>query len=202
MQKEAIIKYLKSRGGYASMGEFKNVPFSTRDIAGLVREGVLEKIKSGLYRLAEMSLKSEEYMEMVDVCRAYPKAVVCLASALSFYGLTTFNPQEISIALPHNYRAPKMAHPPLRTYFFHSRFYGWGITTIKRKYGEIRIYEPEKTVCDTFRYRSKLGEDLALEALKSYLDSGKKPDIGKLIEYARRSMTKTVMTPYLRALVS
>jgi predicted transcriptional regulator of viral defense system len=137
---------------------------------------------------------------MVDVCRAYSKSVICLTSALSFYELTTYNPQEISIALPHNYRAPQMTHPPLRTYFFHERFYGWGITTIKRKYGEIRIYEPEKTICDAFRYRNKLGEDLALEALRNYLNHGK-PDIGKLIEYARLSQTKTVMTPYLRALV-
>jgi hypothetical protein len=92
-----------------------------------------------------------------------------------------------------------MVHPPIRTYFFHERFYGWGITTIKRRYGEIRIYEREKTICDTFRYRSKLGEDLALEALRNYFNYGK-PDVGKLIDFARQSQTKTVMTPYLRAL--
>jgi len=201
MQKETIIKFIKSRGGYTRMSELKKALFSTRDIAQLVETGMLEKIKPGLYRLSEMSIKSEEYMEMVDVCRAYPKAVICLASALSFYELTTFNPQEISIALPHNYRAPKISHPPLRTYFFPHRFYGWGISTIKRKYGEIRIYEPEKTICDTFRYRSKLGEDIALEALKNYLNNNEKPNIKKLIDYVKESHTKTVMTPYLRALV-
>jgi predicted transcriptional regulator of viral defense system len=201
MQKEAIVKFVKSHGGYARMGEFKESRFSTRDIARLVEDGELEKIKTGLYRLAEMSISSEEYMEMVDVCHAYPKAVVCLASALSFYDLTTFNPQKISIALPHNNRAPKMTHPPLRTYFFSDGFYGWGIATIKRKYGEIRVYEPEKTICDTFRYRKKLGEDMAMESLRNYLNNYKKPDIAKLIKYAQQSQTKTVMTPYLRALV-
>ena len=182
------------------MGELKAASFSTRDIARLVASGVLEKLKSGLYRLSEMGINSEEYMDMVDVCRAYPKAVICLASALSFYELTTFNPQEVFVALPRNTRTPQMTHPPLRTYFYHERFYGWGITTIKRKYGEIRIYDREKTICDTFRYRSKLGEDLALEALRNYLNN-EKPNVGKLIEYALQSQTKTVMMPYVRALV-
>lgn len=93
-----------------------------------------------------------------------------------------------------------MSHPPLRTYFFHERFYGWGIAVIKRRYGEIRINEPEKTICDTFRYRNKLGEDLALETLRNYLSYGK-PDIGKLAEYSRRCRTKAIMGPYLRTLV-
>jgi len=201
MQKEAIIKYFKSHGGYVRMSELKSAAFSTRDIAGLVGSGVIDKIKPGLYRLGEMSVTAEECMEMVDICRAYPKAVVCLASALAFYELTTFNPQEIFIALPHNHRALRMDYPPLRTYFFHDRFYDWGISTIKKRFGEIRIYEPEKAICDTFRYRGKLGEDLALEALKNYLSYGK-PDIGKLIEYSQRCQTKTVMAPYLRALVA
>lgn len=182
------------------MGELKTAPFSTRDIAQLVATNTIEKVKPGLYRLAKISATAEEGMEMVDVCRAYPKAVICLASALAFYELTTFDPQEVSVALPHNHRALQMKYPPLRTYFFHDRFYGLGITIVKKKYGEIRIYEPEKTICDTFRYRSKLGEDLALEALKNYLSHGK-PDIGKLVEYSKRCQTKTVMAPYLRALV-
>lgn len=199
MQKEPIIKYLKSQGGYARMCELKAARFSTRDIARLVRDGALEKTKSGLYRLAAMSVSSEENMEMVDICRAYPKAVICLASALAFYELTTFNPLEVFVALPHNHRAPHIDHPPLRVFYFHDRFYGWGISAIKKKYGMIRVYEPEKSICDAFRYRSKVGEDLALEALRRYFSTGK-PDIGKLIDYAQRCQTKTVMTPYLRAL--
>lgn len=182
------------------MGELKAASFSTRDIARLIAGGTIDKIKPGLYRLSRMSVTAEEYMEMVDICRAYPKAVICLASALAFYELTTFDPQEVSVALPHNHRALRMSFPPLRTYFFHDRFYGWGISIVKKRYGEIRIYEPEKTICDTFRYRSKLGEDLALEALKNYLIHGK-PNISKLIEYSQRCQTKTVMEPYLRALL-
>jgi len=199
MQKEPIVKYMKSHGGYARMSEMKAARFNTRDIARLFRDGTLEKIKPGLYRLASMSTSSEEYMEMVDICRAYPKAVICLTSALAFYNLTTFNPEEVFISLPHNHRAPQIEHPPLRVFYFHDRFYGWGISTIKRKHGVIRIYEPEKSICDAFRYRSKVGEDLALETLRKYFSMGK-PDIAKLIDYAQRCQTKTVMTPYLRAM--
>lgn len=201
MQKDAIIKFLISHGGYARMNELKHAKFTTRDIAKLVKEGNIEKIKSGLYRLASISVSSEENQEMVDICRAYPKAVICLASALSYHHLTTYNPDEIFIALPHNYRSPQMNHPPLRVFYFHDRFYGWGISTIRRKHGVIRIYEPEKSICDAFRYRNKVGEDLALESLRRYF-SNKKPDIGKLIEYSHRCQTKTVMAPYLRALIA
>ena len=199
MQKESIVRYCKSRGGYVRMGELKAARFVTRDIASLVREGTIEKIKPGLYRLSEMNVSSEEHIEMVDICRAYPKAIICLASALAFYELTDFDPQEVFVALPHNHRPPRMAHPPLRVFYFYDRFYGWGISAVKKKSGIIRIYEPEKSICDAFRYRSRIGEDLALEALRRYFSSAK-PDIGKLINYAKRCGTKTIMTPYLRAL--
>lgn len=199
MQKDSIIKFMKSHDGYARMNELKNAKFTTRDIARLVKDGTLEKIKPGLYRLASFNTSSEENQEMVDICRAYPKAVICLASALSYYHLTTYNPEEIFIALPHNYRPPQMDYPPLRVFYFHDRFYGWGISTIRKKHGVIRIYEPEKSICDAFRYRGKVGEDLALESLRRYF-SGQKPDIGKLIDYSQRCQTKTVMSPYLRAL--
>lgn len=201
MQIEAIVKYLKANSGYARMKDLKNAGFITRDIARLSQNGTLEKIKSGLYRLASYNMSSEANLEMVDICRAYPKAVICLASSLSFYHLTTYNPEEIFIALPHNSRAPQMNHPPMRVFYFHDRFYGWGITTIRQKHGVIKIYEPEKSICDAFRYRNKVGEDLALESLRRYF-SNPKPDIGKLIHYAERCHTKTVMTPYLRALTT
>jgi predicted transcriptional regulator of viral defense system len=199
MQKELIIRFMTSQSGYARMSELKNAKFSTRDIARLVGDGILEKLKPGLYRLASIGLTAEENQEMVDICRAYPKAVICLASALSYHHLTTYNPEEIFIALPHNYRPPQINYPPMRVFYFHDRFYGWGISTIRRKHGEIRIYEPEKSICDAFRYRNKVGEDLALESLRRYFSNPKR-NIGKLIEYSMRCQTKTVMAPYLRAL--
>ena len=201
MQKDAIVRFVSSHGGYVRMNELKNARFATRDIARLVKEGTLEKIKPGLYRHSSISVSSEEKQEMVDICRAYPKAVICLASALSYHQLTTYNPDEIFIALPHNYHPPRIQYPPMRVFYFHDRFYGWGISTIRRKHGVIKIYEPEKSICDAFRYRNKVGEDLALESLRQYF-STPKPDIGKLITYSERCQTKTIMAPYLRALTA
>ena len=85
--------------------------------------------------------------------------------------------------------------------YFRNTFYKTGIDILKTKYGEIKIYNIEKTICDMFRYRNKLGEDLAIEGLKSYLKD-KKADLNKLREFAGICQVKTNMMPYVKALVN
>ena len=85
-------------------------------------------------------------------------------------------------------------------FYFRDRFYEPGIETIQTKYGDIKLYNREKTICDMFRYRNKLGEDLALEGLKNYLAS-QDADLYKLRQYAKICQVKTVVFPYLKALV-
>jgi hypothetical protein len=93
-----------------------------------------------------------------------------------------------------------MEYPPVKIYYFSDRFYKAGIETITRPQGLVRIYGMEKTICDMFRYRKKLGEDMALEALRKYLHR-KNADIPKLEQFAEICAVKTVITPYLKALV-
>jgi len=193
------------------MKELKGASIQTRDIARLLKEGTIFKIKPGLYRLANIGAGvlpplrgkgsgSTISQEIVDVCKALPDGVICLASALAFYGLTTFNPSEIYVAIPNAAKVPKIDFPPLRVFYFRERFYKPGIEQIEGPNCTIKIYNKEKTVCDTFRYRNKYGEDLALEGLKNYL-SRKEANINKLRKYAEICQVKTVMMPYLKALV-
>ena len=206
-----IITYLKKHGGYALMKELKAASFQTRDIARLLKEGTIIKVKPGLYRLAnvgEMVLPlpkmkgagSTISQEIIDVCKALPGGVICLASALAFYDLTTFNPSEIYVAIPNAAKVPKIDFPPLRVFYFRERFYKPGIEKIEVPNCTIRIYNKEKTICDMFRYRNKYGDDLALEGLKNYL-SRKEANVNKLRKYAEICQVKTVMMPYLKALV-
>jgi predicted transcriptional regulator of viral defense system len=209
---EKIITYFRRHGGYALMKELKAVPFQTRDIARLLREGTIIKVKPGLYRLTNIGGKivlhppkmkrsgSTISQEIIDLCKALPDGVICLASALAFYDLTTFNPSEIYVAIPNSAKAPKIDFPPLRVFYFRERFYKPGIERIEVPNCTIKIYNKEKTICDMFRYRNKYGEDLALEGLKNYL-SRKDADINKLRKYADICQVKTVMMPYLKALV-
>ncbi len=196
---DSITKYIKSSGGYARMKELRAAGFQTRKISSLVAEGRIERVKPGLYRLVGYG-ESGEHTGLVDVCRAVSGGIICLLSALDFHGLTTFNPSEVHVAIPHGAKPPRLFYPPIKTFFFRERFYAPGIESVRIPAGEVRIYGKEKTICDMFRYRRKLGEDLAMEALKQYLKL-KDANIVRLTKYAAVCQTKTVMMPYLKALV-
>lgn len=162
------------------MKDLRAAGFQTREISNQVAAGLIERVKPGLYRLADDG-EASEHAGLVDVCRAIPEGVICLVSALGYHGLTTFNPSEVYVAITHGGKPPRMNYPPIKPFF--------------------RLYNREKTVCDMFRYRRKLGEDLALEGLKEYLKQ-KEANIPRLLEYAATCQAKTVMLPYLKALVA
>lgn len=197
---DKITNYLSAAGGYARMKELRASGFQTRDIAELVAQGHIERVKPGLYRLADHG-EADEYAGLTEVCRALPDGVICLLSALDYHGLTTFNPSEVYVAIPHEAKPPRLFYPPIKPFFFRERFYTPAIEHIKTPGGEIRVYSREKTICDMFRYRQKLGEDLALEALKMYLKLND-ASTTRLLEYATVCQARTVMMPYLKALVA
>ncbi|MDP2365029.1 MAG: type IV toxin-antitoxin system AbiEi family antitoxin domain-containing protein [Ignavibacteria bacterium] len=198
---EEITSYMAKKGGFATMKEMKEANIHTRDIANLVRENVIEKIKPGVYRLSDYKFFKDINLSLITVCKAEPKAVICLISALDFYEMTDFNPSEIYYAIPHSKKSTPINNPPAKTFYFRERFYKPGIEIVKTKYGEMRIYNKEKTVCDMFRYRNKLGEELAMQALKNYLRQ-KKKSIATLIKYAEICQVKTVMIPILKSLTA
>ena len=183
------------------MKDLKAASVQTQKIAHLVQEGVIEKVKPGLYRLADLPQTDGIPISFIDVCQAAPNGVICLLSALDYYELTTFNPSEIYVALPHSAKLPKIEYPPVRKFFFRNRFYQCGIEEIKTVHGIVRIYNMEKTICDMFRYRKKLGEDLALEALKNYLKR-KRANIHNLTQFAEQCQVKTIMQSYLKAMLA
>jgi len=197
---DSITEYIKSSGGYARMKELRAAGFQTREISALVDQRRIERVKPGLYRLAEYGA-SGEHAGLVEVCRAIPGGIICLLSALDFHGLTTFNPSEVHVAIPHVAKPPRIFYPPIKPFFFRERFYTPGIESVRIPAGEIRVYGKEKTICDMFRYRRKLGEDLAMEALKQYLKQ-KDANTAHLLKYAAICQAKTVMMPYLKALVT
>jgi predicted transcriptional regulator of viral defense system len=196
----SITDFLTSSGGYARMKELRAAGFQTRDIADLVSNTQIERVKPGLYRLA-VHEASVENAGLAEVCRALPDGVICLLSALDYHGLTTFNPSEVYVAIPHEAKPPRIFYPPIKPFYFRERSYTPAIEHIMTAAGEIRVYGREKTIYDMFRYCQKLGEDLALEALKTYLKL-KDSSTVRLLEYASICQARTVMIPYLKALVA
>lgn len=160
--------------------------------------GILERLARGLYRLADMPPLANP--DLVTVALKVPEAVVCLISALAFHELTTEVPHAVDIALRQGDRAPRLAHPPLRTFWFSKAAWCEGVETYTLDGAPVRIYNPPKSVADIFKYRHKLGLDVALEALKRYRQH-ERFEVTMLLHYARICRVKSVLTPYLEALL-
>ena len=181
------------------MKELKEAGIHTRGIKEARENKFIDKIKPGLYKLRDF--QRDEYESFVDITTANGKAIICLTSALGYHGLTTFNPSKVTVAVPNNTDQFKLNFPPIAVYYFRENTYEAGIYHIDRSYGSFNVYNKPKTVCDMFRYRNKLGEDLAFEGLKNYLNE---PDVNlnELQKYMKICRVKTVMKPYLKVLVA
>lgn len=196
MKKPDIIRLMQAHQGYARTTDLLGASISFREIKAHLQAGEIEKVKSGLYRLKDKD--HTPIRDLVDICRAIPKAVICLYSSLSHYGLTTFVPTEIMVAVPKGYRHPKINYPPTSVFHFSKDQYEAGIEVIHAKEGAYRIYSPEKSICDAFRFRKKLGDDTAKEALFAYLEKEDK-NLKKLLDSAEVCRMSNVMKPYIEA---
>jgi predicted transcriptional regulator of viral defense system len=159
--------------------------------------GRLVSVTRGVYRLAE--LPEPSHPDLLVVARRVPQAVICLISALSFHNLTTQIPHEVHIALPRRTRYPRLDHPPLRVFLMTGAAYAEGIETHSIEGVPLRVYGPEKTVVDCFKFRNKIGIDVAVEALRLARERKHVTPRG-LLRYARLCRVERVMRPYLEAL--
>jgi predicted transcriptional regulator of viral defense system len=168
-----------------------------RTLYGLRDSGRLLQVSRGVYRLANLSELSQP--DLVAVATRLPRAVICLISALSFHELTTQVPHEVQIALPRGTRTPRLDHPPIRVFRLTGRTYSEGVETHDVEGATLRVYSPEKTVADCFKFRRKIGLDVAVEALRLSLER-KRATPRTLLHYARICRVERVMMPYLEAL--
>ena len=177
------------------MKGLKKAGIHTRVIAAGVQNGIIEKVKPGLYKLLDFPFDENE--SFVSVCKANKQAVIALLSAASYYELTTYDPPEIYVVVPHNTDRFELAYPPVKVYYFIDKFYIPGISEIETASGKIKIYSKEKTIVDLFRYKDKLGEDTALECLKTYMRL-KNRKVNKLGEMAQKTGMYNKMEAYIK----
>jgi predicted transcriptional regulator of viral defense system len=156
--------------------------------------GQLKRLERGIYRLA--SLPALGQPDLVTVSYKIPKGVVCLLSALSYHGITTQVPAEVHVALARGAGRPRLDHPPIRTFWFSGEAFSRGIEEHDVDGVTVRIYSPEKTLADCFKYRNELGLDTFMEALRIYLRK-KKARPTTILEYARVCRVDKKMRPYL-----
>jgi predicted transcriptional regulator of viral defense system len=195
---QKAISIFEQQGGILRTRDALRLGIHPRTLYAMRDSGTLERLSRGLYRLAHLAPLS--HPDLVAVALKVPQAVLCLISALAFHELTTQLPHVIDVALPSGARRPRLNHPPLRVFWFSGAAWTEGIETRQVDDVPVRIYGPEKSVADAFKYRRKLGLDLALEALKTYCQA-EGFDVDVLLHYARVCRVETVIVPYLEALL-
>ncbi|MCL4491546.1 MAG: type IV toxin-antitoxin system AbiEi family antitoxin domain-containing protein [Nitrospirae bacterium] len=194
---EKAVKIIRQVGGTIRTAEAIRKGIHPRTLYALRDRGILDQITRGVYRLAELDTISSP--DLVTVASRAPHAVICLISALSFHNLTTQIPHEVSIAIPRDSRIPRIHYPPVAVHKFAPESFQAGIEDHRIDGIIVRIYSPEKTLADCFKFRNKIGMDVVLEALKLYKER-RKFDLGELLKYARICRIEKVMKPYLEAM--
>lgn len=164
----------------------------------MYKSGELIKEARGLFRLKEAEPLGNP--DLVQVSLLIPKSIICLISALYFHDMTTQIPYSVYIALPNHIKKPRIDYPPLEVFWLLPNPYSTGIEEHLIDGIKIKIYNPEKTLVDCFKFRGRIGEDVALEALKEYRNRPQK-DINRLIEYAKIDRVEKIMEPYLKSLL-
>ena len=137
---------------------------------------------------------------LAQVAKRVPHCVICLLSALRFHGLGTQNPSEVWIAIDRTAARPRVSHLRLQIVKFSGAAFTSGIETHKIEGIDVRVYNPAKTVADCFKYRNKIGLEIAIEALRDCRRS-RKCTIEDLWKYAKVCRVANVMRPYLEAIV-
>jgi len=164
----------------------------------LSRQGRLEKLGRGLYQMPQADIT--ENHSLAEACKKIPNAIICLLSALRFHGLTTQLPFEVWLAIDRKARIPKMEGLKLRVSRFSKEARSVGVEDHVIEGVKVRVFSPAKTVADCFKYRNKIGLDVALEALRDCRRQRKCTN-NELWHYAKILRVSNVMRPYLEATI-
>jgi predicted transcriptional regulator of viral defense system len=191
------LKAFRDRGGMLRTRDLMALGVHTDILYALRQEGRIIELGRGLYRLTEAG--EAEYPDLAVVAARAPTAVVCLISALSFHGITTQIPSAVSLAVPRgSYHRMKLSIP-VTVYRFDPKTFQEGLETHRIGGITLKIYSAARTVVDCFKFRNKLGLDIALEALR-LARQRKKLQNREFLHYARLLRVERPMTPYLQAI--
>ena len=186
----------RSCGGQLRMSEAIERGITRYMLYSLRDKGVIEQVSRGVYRLVELPPISNP--DLVTVSLRFPKAVICLISALAYHDITTQVPHNVSVAVPRDSRLPSLDYPPILAHRFSEQAYRSGIEEHQIDGAPVKVYSPEKTLADCFKFRNKIGMDVVLEAFK-LCKSRKKFNLSELLKQARICRVEKVMRPYLEA---
>ena len=196
-KKEQILEIAKKYGVIRG-SDIENVGISRSYLNILWKEGLLDKLGRGVYMSKETPIT--EHINLIEISKRVPNAVVCLISSLDFHNITTQIPHKIWLALPRGAWSPKIEYPPIEITYIANDAYLFGIEEHQINGSTVKVYTPAKTVADCFKFRNKIGLDVAIEALKDAWRA-KKININELMDAAKVNRVANVMRPYIEAII-
>lgn len=179
--------------------ELAEAGIHTQVLSRLAASGEIERIARGLYRMPEHAVT--EHHGLAIAAAAVPHGVVCLLSALQFHRIGTQLPSEVWMAIDRRARRPALRYPPLRVVRYSGAALTEGVESHRVEGREVRVYSAAKTVADCFKYRYKIGLDVALEALREAWRA-RRFTMDELDRFAAVCRVQRVMRPYLETLAS
>jgi predicted transcriptional regulator of viral defense system len=192
-----LIDALRRRGGVATRYELDRDGLSNRAIADAIRTGTLTRSGRGLYRLPEIMPSGDH--ALAQAALLFPEGVIALTSALAFHELTTQIPSTVDVALPRR-ASRRSVDIPIRTVVMPKRLFANGVMRVRGTDGaRFPVFSPERSVSDAFRYVDLVGEDVAYEALRRYIESASF-DRENLQRAARETGTQHIIFPVVKTL--
>lgn len=190
-----IEEYLEAHAGVIRTSEFQRAGLHNSYLTTLADKGRIVRIKQGLYVASEAQTVSGFF----EVQLALPSAVLCLASALAYYDLATYEPPSVQVAIPRGDRTKPPNFPPTRLFSFGGIRHELGVVTVEVEGRAVKIYDREKTICDTVRFRRTLGQDVVNEAIRNYLQ-GPETNVDRVMEYSRILREEGTVRTHLKIL--
>ena len=195
---ERAVAIFKKHGGILRTAQAQRAGIHPSTLYTMRDVGTLEVVSRGVYRLAGSEPLGNP--DLVTVATRVQGGVICLISALAFHEITTQIPHEVHVALQRGAEEPRLEHPPVKIYRFTGQAFEAGVETHKLDGVDIRIYNPEKTLADCFKFRNKIGLDSAVEAVRFYRER-RGVNVDALMRYAAICRVEKVMRPYLEAIL-
>ena len=173
---------IRQSGGIAKTAQFHEAGLENYTVCALCEQGVIERVKRGYYQLADTA----ELTEAQLLSRLLPDAVICLESALFHYRYSDFAPRLWTVAVPRTYSRTKLKVDavPLKAYFVQEKLFELGKTAVQIDGATLLIYDRERTVCDCFKYRTKMDNELFNKAMNAYAADDRK-NLANLSKYAK-----------------
>lgn len=195
---QELMNYFKKHGGVLRFNDILKVGFHPDSLIAIEKAGEVEKIARGLYRV--VNYKPGSHPDIVIASLQAPKGAICLISALSFHEATSEIPRYVDIAIPQGTHANRIKYPPVKFYRFAPEAWEAGLEEHEIEGHKIKIYDLAKTVVDCFKFRNRIGVNIARKVLKAGI-AEKKIEPKEIMKYAKICRVSSIIKPILEAIV-